>query len=409
MISRSMPPILTVDVEPARTGRLPSAPSMAVAPIGTDAALAGLKENWDALQTETASPNPFLTWGWMASWWRHFGEGKRLEILAVRDHGELIGIAPFYLETVRVMGVPFRRLALLGDRGVGSDHLDLISRKGFEEDVASAVARFWREARPEWDFVQLRGFAEASPSLSAFMKEIGGEWKIEAEEEEVCPYLPLDPTWDDYLKRLSGSMRYTIRRKIRNLEKEYAVELVLLEEAGAGREAMERLIDLHRKRWNAQGGSAAFVSEAKAPFHRETSAYFFEKGIAKLFLLKVNGGAVASLYGFAMGGKFFYYQAGFDPAWGDRSVGTVLMAKSIEAAIGRGWSEFDFLRGPETYKSHWTSSLRKIWRVSLYPPRFRGALYRNLSCLRQRAKKAVKNFLPDEWVKKIQASRENGS
>ncbi|HZR45855.1 MAG TPA: hypothetical protein VFA47_04070, partial [Candidatus Manganitrophaceae bacterium] len=91
MISRSMPPILTVDVEPARTGRLPSAPSMAVAPIGTDAALAGLKENWDALQTETASPNPFLTWGWMASWWRHFGEGKRLEILAVRNHGELIG------------------------------------------------------------------------------------------------------------------------------------------------------------------------------------------------------------------------------------------------------------------------------------------------------------------------------
>ena len=404
MISRSIEPILTADLEAERTAIFAQVRRVTVERVCTDAALADLKEGWDALQMETSSPNPFLTWGWISAWWRQFGKGRRLEILTARNDGELIGIAPFYLEAVRLMGISFRRLSLLGDEGVGSDHLDLISRKGLEETVAASVARFWRERGFDWDVVHFRGFAEASPSLSVFTDELGEGWVIQSEEEEVCPYLPLDPTWDDYLNKLSGSMRYTIRRKIRNLEKEAKVELVMLEEAGPGRQGMERLIDLHQKRWNAQGGSAAFISESKIPFHRQTSDYFFEKGIARLFFLNVNGEAVASLYGFAMGGKFFYYQAGFDPSWGDRSVGMVLMAKSIQAAISQGWREFDFLRGPEGYKAHWTSAQRKIWKVFIYPPRFKSILYRNLSGMKQKAKKTIKGFLPEAWIKKRQAA-----
>lgn len=412
MTSRFLAPALTVPFEKDRTASLSHADAITVEPIRTDAALADLKEGWETLETRTAAPNPFLTWGWMSAWWRHFGKGRRLEVLAVRNHGELIGIAPFYRETVRLMGLPFRRLALLGDDGVGSDHLDLIARKGDEAAVAAAVARAWREESC-WDFVHCRGFAEGSPSLPALTQSLGAKWIIEQEEGEVCPYLPLDATWEGYLQRLSGSMRYTIRRKMRNLEKDCTVELAMLEDSESGRAGMARLLDLHEKRWSAQGGSAAFVSAAKIPFHRETADSFFEKGIAKLFFLNVNQETVASLYGFSMGGKFFYYQAGFDPAWGDRSVGMVLMGKSIQAAITQGWSEFDFLRGAEAYKAHWTSSERHIWTVSIYPPRFRSVLYRSLSAIKREGKGLVKKMilalLPEGWIKKLQARREGRS
>lgn len=408
MTSRTMP-VLAADVEKKRAATLAQPPSITVERFCTEAAWTDLREEWESLQMETASPNPFLTWGWISVWWSQFGKGRRLEILAIRKEGELIGIAPFYREALRLIGIPFGRLSLLGDEGVGSDHLDLISRNGLEETVAVAVARFLREERRDWDFVHFRGFAEASPSLAVFAGELGEGWVIQSKEEEVCPYLPLDPTWDAYLNRLSGSMRYTIRRKIKNLEKDEKVELVMLEAREPGRLGMERLIDLHQKRWNAQGGSAAFISGSKIPFHRKTSDYFFEKGIAKLFFLNVNGEAVASLYGFAMGGKFFYYQAGFDPAWGNRSVGMVLMAKSIQAAISCGWREFDFLRGPEGYKAHWTSAQRKIWKVFIYPPCFKSALYRNLLAMKQAAKKTIKGLLPEAWIKKLQAGNGEAS
>jgi CelD/BcsL family acetyltransferase involved in cellulose biosynthesis len=405
MISRSIEPALTLPIENERATPITKSSPITVERACTDAALAEMKERWESLHAEAASPNPFLTWGWSSSWWRHFGKGKQLEILSVRENGELIGIAPFYRETVRMIGIPFRRLGFLGDEGIGSDHLDLICRKGLEETVANAVARSWREGSPQYDFIHFRSFSDRSLSLPSFAEALGRKWVIQPEEGEVCPYLPLDSTWEAYLNKLSGSMRYTIRRKMRNLEKEGSVDLVVLEDAAAGRDGLEKLIDLHQKRWNAQGGSDAFLSEAKIPFHRETADYLFEKGIAKLFFLNVNRQAVASLYGFLIGGKFFYYQAGFDPSWGDRSVGMVLMGKSIQSAIDRGWGEFDFLRGPEAYKAHWTSSQRKTWNIFIYPPRFTSALYRNLLGIKNKVKIQVKKSLSNEWIKKLQALR----
>jgi CelD/BcsL family acetyltransferase involved in cellulose biosynthesis len=45
-----------------------------------------------------------------------------------------------------------------------------------------------------------------------------------------------------------------------------------------------------------------------------------------------------------------YYQAGRDPAWNDASVGFVLLAHSIRAALEDGVREYRFLRGHEPFK-----------------------------------------------------------
>ena len=49
------------------------------------------------------------------------------------------------------------------------------------------------------------------------------------------------------------------------------------------------------------------------------------------------------------------------------------MAHAIGAAIAEGATEFDFLRGDETYKDHWGTRLRHDWRVVL-PTSARGRL-----------------------------------
>lgn len=362
--------------------------------ISTEAGLAALAGIWEGLLASSAAPNPFLSWEWLSVWYRHFAKGKALEVLLVLEEGRPIGIAPFYRTTKNLLGVPFRKLSLLGEGEVGSDHLDLISEKGAEEKVARAVARRLMEAPREWDLLDLRDVAERSLHLpfliEAFEKN---RWTVWKEPGEVCPYLPLAPTWDDTLNRLSASMRYTVRRKLRNIEKEGSVEFVAVEAPEAGEAEMETLIDLHQKRWDSRGGSDAFVTEIKSRFHREVARSFFEKGIARLFLLKIDRKTVASLYGFLMGNRFFYYQAGFDPALKDKSVGMALMAKSLQAAIARGWEEFDFLRGTEGYKFHWTSAQRRLWNLSVFPPGVKSSVYQNLFSARQGMKRVVKKLL----------------
>lgn len=378
--------------------------SITVERICSEEGLFESKEGWERLFAESAAQNPFLTWDWMAAWWRHLGAGK-LHLLLVRRDGELIGIAPLYQREIRAGGLSFRALSFLGDEAVGSDHLDLLSRSGCEEAVAEAVAQTWlEEERRQWDFIALRHLAEDSPHAARLLRLSERGWRVQKQEGEVCPFLPLAPTWDAFLNRLSGSMRYTVRRKIRNLEKEHQVEFTLIDDLQEGRSGMERLIALHQKRWGDRGGSDAFINEIKLPFHRETAAAFFQKGIARLFFLKADGETVAALYGFLLGRRFFYYQAGFDPAWKGKSVGMVLMAKCLQAAIEQGWSEFDFLRGPEEYKSHWTSDQRHTWQWTLSPPGVKPGLHRILSGLSRSSRRLAKQMFPEAWVERLKGA-----
>jgi len=374
--------------------------SLTVERICSEEGLFESKRDWERLAAQSATQNPFLTWEWMAAWWRHLGPGT-LHLLLVRREGALIGIAPLYRREIRLGGLSFRALSFLGDEAVGSDHLDLLSRSGCEEAVADAIAQTWWKGPRDWDFVSLRHMAEESPHAARLLRLSERGWHVQRREGEVCPFLPLAPTWEAFLNRLSGSMRYTVRRKIRNLEKEHRVELAMIDDLQEGPPGMERLIALHQKRWGDRGGSDAFVSEVKLPFHRETAQAFFQKGVARLFFLKADGETVAALYGFLSGRRFFYYQAGFDPAWKEKSVGMVLMAKCIETAIKQGWSEFDFLRGPEEYKSHWTSERRHTWHLTLCPPGMRGDLYRFLAASSTSARRLARRLLPEAWIEKL--------
>jgi CelD/BcsL family acetyltransferase involved in cellulose biosynthesis len=62
----------------------------------------------------------------------------------------------------------------------------------------------------------------------------------------------------------------------------------------------------------------------------------------------------------------------------------VLVGHCIEDSIRRGLREFDFLRGPEAYKSHWTSTQRETVTLVLTAPG------RALPWARQRARRAVR-------------------
>ncbi|TAK07556.1 MAG: GNAT family N-acetyltransferase, partial [Candidatus Manganitrophaceae bacterium] len=84
-------------------------------------------------------------------------------------------------------------------------------------------------------------------------------------------------------------------------------------------------------------------------------------------------------------------------------VGMVLMAKCIENAVAQGWSEFDFLRGPEAYKSHWTSNRRETCQLTLFPPGIKNHFYRLLSGASRSARGWVKRSLPESWVERLRA------
>src|SRR5713226_4859505 len=59
--------------------------------------VATLRDKWQPLLNQSRPNHVFMTWEWLFTWWKHFGRGQELFVLAVEDKGEVIGILPLML------------------------------------------------------------------------------------------------------------------------------------------------------------------------------------------------------------------------------------------------------------------------------------------------------------------------
>ena len=94
-------------------------------------------------------------------------------------------------------------------------------------------------------------------------------------------------------------------------------------------------------------------------FHKKVAGTFLNTDLLRLYFLRVQGKDVAALYTFKYNNKLFYYQGGWDPEWSKDRVGSILTNLVIEDAINKGYSEYDFLRGSEDYKTRLTNKKRE--------------------------------------------------
>ena len=163
-----------------------------------------------------------------------------------------------------------------------------------------------------------------------------------------------DGGWEEYLAGRSRNLRSQLGRKLRALQRDHDLRFRLADDPARIQEDMETLIRLHQARWG-DGGSGA-LSGARAAFHRELAAIALERGWLRLWLAETEGRAIAAWYGFRFEEAESYYQSGRDPDWDRSSVGLVLLAHTIRAAMDDGMREYRLLRGGEAYKERFATA-----------------------------------------------------
>jgi CelD/BcsL family acetyltransferase involved in cellulose biosynthesis len=275
--------------------------------------------------------NIFATWEWMSTWWRHFGAGHQALVTACRSADDrIIGILPFYLWASR----PLRILRFIG-HGAG-DHLGPVYAMQDEESVTHATRRMLERLR--WDIF----VGDQLPAPALWSSFLGA--KVLLREGNPVLRAPADG-WDGFLARRSSNFRQQLGRRERRLAREHRLAFRLVKDDNELPEALDTLFRLHALRWPE--GSAF---QARETFHREVAAIGLRRGWTRIWLLELDGEAVAAWYGLRFAGVESYYQAGRDPAWNHRSLGFVLLAHSIRRAFEDDMEEYRFLRGHEAYK-----------------------------------------------------------
>jgi CelD/BcsL family acetyltransferase involved in cellulose biosynthesis len=343
------------------------------------AAFTQLLPEWDALLSTTPSANPFLKAAWIDSWRRHAMDGQALHVIAVRDHGRLVAVAPL-MRTRRGFGFS-ERLEFLGAGPAGADYLDLMVSDESSTVAIDAIAAAVHAQQLPLYLDHLPPSARAT-RLAAKLAQSG--WTSLESTPDVCPFINLSGhTWDSFLATLGSAHRANIRRRIRAVENDFSVEFCLVDSQHARRTALDRLVQFSEQRWKTRGGTSAFPDSQLIAFHHSVTRMALTEGWLRFYTLSLNGVLIGVMYGFAIDDRFYFFQHGFDDAYAPYSAGLVLMALTVRAAIESGTREFDMLYGHETYKSLWAREQRPLSRLQLFPPRLSGSILRRQAETRQ--------------------------
>ncbi len=333
---------------------------------------AALRTPWNALLRESRSDCVFLTWEWLHTWWTHLGGDLSLHILLVWDGEELIGIAP--LARTHAALPWLSRLEFLGTGYAGSDYLDLIAHPDRELDAARAVANALRASDLA---LHLDHLPPDSIVASSLVEPLAASaWTAMQTAGGTCPYIPLaGRSWDSYLGSLGSAHRANFRRRLRGLDKQFAVRFERATTNEARRAGLETLISLHNRRWDTRGGSTAFPTPACRAFHYDITKLALDRNWLRLYELRLNDEVAAATYCFTYGGRCYFYQGAFDDRYQQQSVGMVAMGLTIKAAIEEGAREFDMLFGVESYKWLWAQHARSLYRIDLFPSDLAGRVH----------------------------------
>ncbi len=321
--------------------------------ITTRNELIDLADQWNDLLTESQANSIFLTWEWLSTWLEAvYPEAPLLVAAAYDENHQLVGIAPFYVCSMRAMNVvSLKCLRILGECQAGAEYGDLIVHPRCEKAVIEAIATRLLEARNQWDCMYVTSVADWTGGRDRWKQLFAKLNAYEMWQPIEYSAITLPDTHEEYLKSLTGKARRGTARFARRLSEVGTLDYRLCQTQEALPKDLSTLYDLHRCRWQELGQEGSFARRPKlVEFNNKFSPVALERGWLRLYTLDVAGKSAASVYSLMYNGKGYGLQCGFDPAVD--GAGRVLWGELIRQTIEEGATEYDFLGGGYKYKRY---------------------------------------------------------
>ena len=327
---------------------------------------ASLKAVWNRLLQKCGESNSiYLTHEWLSIWWRHFGEGKKLNILLIEQEHQVIGIVPLMKVECRIAVIKIHVLETIGS--VNCNYIGFILPELMEDAMTAFLAYLEEELAKNRLLLRLNLIPEESLFLNWLQKHavpLSKNILIQEKATTLAPYIKLPSSWDDYFSSLSRRRRKVLRRALRSLKKRHGVNLQEYTSESLD-EGLSKFFDLHQSRWRAVNVRGAFSNPKMKEFYRDIASQFLKNKWLYFTCLSADNEPVSIEYGFIYNQKLYSTTVARDIRYSEYSVGHLHRLFQIDYAIKRHLRELDFLRGDEPYKFHWTKSARRYIQVMI--------------------------------------------
>jgi CelD/BcsL family acetyltransferase involved in cellulose biosynthesis len=331
--------------------------------------LEAIRPVWNQL----AGDSPFRQWQWLHSWWQAFSTEGELYVLQVVDSaGQVIGIAPWYLERSLTQG---RRIRQLGSGRACSDYQSVLVQPEHESAVAETLADWLLSAgqlpQHRWDELDLEASAEDDSPMSLLAdclrhRDLTVDWRPQL----TCWGVPLPDDWDAFVRSRSSSSK---RRRLARLKRLYVDTGRAVLRRAETREEVDcffgKFVELHQRRWAGTSETGCFADSRFTRFLHQAAGHFSAVKQLELTQLYIDGRLAAANCCFVSRDCCSVYQCGMDPAEAEHQPGWLLNVLLLRNLMERGFRYCDYLRGDERYKRDLEAIPRRQRHLRVAAPR----------------------------------------
>ena len=309
-----------------------------------------LAREWDEL-ADRAQAVPWLRPGWVAAWWRAFGQG-RLEVLAVRKDGRLAAVLPLYS----------RFGALHSTTNWHTPQFGLLAE---DEQATRELARaaFARHRHR----INL-GFIDEDDLRACRTAATTAGYRLFVRPVQRAPYVPIKGTWTEYKQRLSAKRLSEIRRRRRLLEGAGRLSLQIVDGSERLTEFLEEGFGVEAAGWKGEAGSAIISRPQTRQFYSEVARSAAARGALRLAFLRLDGRPLAFDYSLEEGNVHYLVKTGYDPAYRSLGPGLILRYEMLARAFATGMASYEFLGTDQPWKLEWADKFRELVLLRTFGP-----------------------------------------
>jgi CelD/BcsL family acetyltransferase involved in cellulose biosynthesis len=323
-----------------------------------------LAPEWDALAV--AASKPFAAPAWVLAWWRHVAPaGISPRVVAVRDGGRLVAVAPFHALPRRRGVVEYRLMS--SDFGASMEPLALPGR---EWEMAAELAHALAAASPRPDVLAFGPMPIASSwpaALSAGWEGPIGALVRRLRISSAHTIVLDDASYEEWFASLSPKLRRDLRRCERLFEETGgSTRWATAETLRADAESFSRL---HRERWEGRGWSRlAEMGAGLADWLEDLGRPLIAQGRFGMCLLEIDGTPICADFQISAGDELVPMNAGWDERYANLSPAKVAVLRVLRGAFEQGARRVSLGSGDSSNKLRLANGYEPVAWTLVLPP-----------------------------------------
>lgn len=378
---------------------------LSVEEISDEASFAALEKEWNTFLVRSSMNAPFLRHEWFRTWWKAFGDGRKMAVfIAKTESGRWAAAAPLMEEKGVRAGIPCRILtSMSNDHSCRFDFLLSNDPQDTPGDAVAAIAEAIARRRPGIDLIELQDILSDSPTVAAFRRLAARNGQeVGLRPSLLTPYIPVEGKWPVYFDAVSGHLKRNLRRRRRQLEEQGKVSIEqwtgdTLSEGDRLADRLREGFEIEAMAWKGSAGTAIRENEVWGEFYRQLAQTAAERGWLRLYFLRVNDRPIAFYYTLLYDRKLYYLKLGYDPAYARYSPGILLHQEILESLFQEKVTELDFLGPMMEWKREWAKGERAhVWfyffQKGLRPRLIRSIKFGLFPCLKRVRQAAARGW-----------------